>query len=301
RFRTFSFVTLWWCAGSGWACSPDRPPEQDADVPVLRLGLLGNAAQPEGALVLGPYLRQRLGRDIQVIVRSDYEELVELARRGEVDLVRLGGAAFALAQIRADLRPLVMRDVDSGFRTALVAAGGVDASGLGDLRGMRLALTRPLSTSGHVMPLYFLRREGVDPDTLFANTTFFGGQREALDAVLEGRADVAAVHTFNLAEWIGAGQVDSVAIRVLWTSPPYPNVIWGARGGLGEDLLLRIRTAFLSLATTDPMASPILEALDARSFVPADIHDFDTVAEAVRLLISRGELSLPAELPDDEG
>ncbi len=134
------------------------------------------------------------GESVHTEVAASYEDL-ELrlcAARVEMGWAPPLVCARAATAARAILKSL--RNGRSTYRAALVARTG-EAPTPRTLAGLRAAWVDRRSAAGYHLPTSWLRAQGVDPERTFAAELFVGSFREALLAVLDGRADVAAIHT----------------------------------------------------------------------------------------------------------
>ena len=167
---------------------------RNADV---RLGLppsLPVATPPGGLARLRRVLSGALGRAVELVAAPDDERLVEAARSGRVDVV--WAPPLACARLEALGARVVARAVRHGAlesRGVLVTrADGPKA--LAGLPGTRVAWVDRTSLAGYLLPAAALRAAGQPPDRTFFQQTFYGSFRGALDALLAGEADVAAVY-----------------------------------------------------------------------------------------------------------
>lgn len=75
------------------------------------------------------------------------------------------------------------------YRSILIRRASDGRTRLADFDGATLAYNDPLSQSGHIAPTYHARREGIRLDPAVRT----GSHRLSVQAVAEGRADVAAI------------------------------------------------------------------------------------------------------------
>src|SRR5207253_6410081 len=127
-------------------------------------------------------------------------------------------------------RALAMRDTDLDWRTIVIARPGAVPS-LPSLRGKTLALGSRDSGHAHVLPVYFLRREGLWAERDYRPLRFDldvgkhgdtgASEVEVLKAVLDGRADAGAVGEPFWGRALATGQVPRGGAEAVWTSPPF--------------------------------------------------------------------------------
>ena len=136
-------------------------------------------------------LEQATGRKVTLTIPQNYAAVVEALVQGQVDVAHLGGFTFVQANKRAGAVPLVQRDRDRAFHSKFITARD-DVRTLADLRGKRFAFGDVNSTSGHLMPAYYMRKEKVDPAVL-EQAIYTGGHDATALAVAERRVDAGAL------------------------------------------------------------------------------------------------------------
>lgn len=153
---------------------------------------LGEVREHVRVDLFGRALSERLGRPVVVELAPTYEALEAELTAGRVDL------AWATAEQCTAFEPqarAVLRAVRSGswhYHSALVCRADAPLT-LETLKGKRAAWVAPRSTGGHLLPVRYLEEQGQPPGTLFSEQRFVGTYRRALQAVLDGEADVAAI------------------------------------------------------------------------------------------------------------
>ncbi|RKG72318.1 phosphate/phosphite/phosphonate ABC transporter substrate-binding protein, partial [Corallococcus terminator] len=153
-------------------------------------------------------LSERLGRPVVMAMSPTYEALEAELAAGRVDMA--WGTAEQCNAFEPQARA-VLRAVRSGswhYHSALVCRSDAPLT-LETLQGKRVAWVAPRSTGGHLLPVRHLESLGLRPDTLFSEQRFLGTYRKALDAVLRGESDVAAIFS---------NHTDAHAMRATLTS-----------------------------------------------------------------------------------
>jgi len=225
------------------------------------------------------HLQQATGRRIELTIPQNYAAVVEAMVQGQVDLAHFGGFTFVQANRRAGAVPLVQRERDRNFHSKLITARD-DVKELADLAGKRLAFSDVNSTSGHLMPAYFMRLEGVDAAVL-DGALYTGGHDATALAVAQKKVDAGALDEAVWERLIQDGKVDPSKVRVFWTTPPFVDYVWATRKDLDPSLRQKLAEAFLSLSPDNPAHRPILELLSAKGrHVPVDVAAYAPLREA---------------------
>ena len=256
---------------SGWAADA---PLRVSMIPTTDPSRMLRDAQP-----LVARLEAVTGRTVTLTIPQSYAAVVEALVQGQVDVAHLGGFTFVQASKRAGVVPLVQRERDREFHSKFITARD-DVRTLADLKGKRFAFGDVSSTSGHLMPAYFMRREGVDPAVL-EQAIYTGGHDATALAVAEHRVDAGALDEAVFERLVKDGRIDPAKVRVFWTTPPFPDYVWVARKDLDPEVARKIAGAFLALDASRPEDGPILEILSARGrYVKVDAAAYAPLRDA---------------------
>lgn len=165
---------------------------------VLRFALppsLGTERLVEQTRRLRDALEDLLAEQVDVTVSQSYEALTRNLLSGAVDAAH--APPFVCAQVEPQGLTVAARAVRHGrasYGAAFVKRVGTDVS-LARPKGLRAAWVDPRSVAGYLLPVAHLKSaRRVDPDLLFASQTFYGSYPAALLALVEGKADLSAVH-----------------------------------------------------------------------------------------------------------
>ena len=263
--------------------------------PVLHIGAIPDQ-NPEKLNRLYSSLSAELSDQLKVPVEyvpvSNYPAAVTAFRTGSLDLVWFGGLTGVQARLQTPgAKVLAQRDIDAKFTSVFIANG---ASGLrpfstGDqltnLKGRRLSFGSESSTSGRLMPQYFMSQNGVGTDELAGGAPGFSGSHDATIAVVQsGAYEVGALNEQVWKSNVEDGRVDSNKVSVIWRTPPYVDYHWVARPDLderfGQGFTNKVQTALLAITADTPRGETILELFGAAEFIPAQNSDYDKI-EAV--------------------
>lgn len=232
------------------------------------------------------YLRDQTGLEITLSVPTDYGDLLEQFVAGRFDLANFGAATFIQAERRSGAVPLVMRDVDLAFTSCYLVAAGDRRRGITDFEGESFAFGPTLSTSGHLMPRYFLARAGIDPEAHFGSVRHSSGHDDTAALVRDGEVTIGVANCSIVDAMLNDGRLPGDAVRILDRTPPYADYVWATQSSVNEATRIALRDAFLALDINDPAQRRILHALGAEGYLPAGKEDFDgvrTVMQAVGL------------------
>ena len=231
---------------------------------------------------LGRYLERELGMKVSFVPVSDYAAVVEALASDKLDLAWLGGFTFVQASIRTKgtAIPLVQREEDARFTSKFISADE-NVKTLADTRGKVFAFGSPSSTSGHLMPRYFLMQEGINPDKDFKNVAFSGAHDATVAFVAAGKADAGVLNASVWEKLLEQKKVDP-KVRVIATTPPYFDYNWTVRGDLDPALIRKISAAFLKLDPANPEHAEILALQRASKFIPTRKENYQGIEQAAK-------------------
>ncbi len=254
---------------------------------VLRVSAIPDEAPTELLRKYQPlvrYLEREVGLPVTFTPVIDYAASVEALAAGKVDMVWYGGFTHVQARLRTNntAYAIVMRESDLSFRSQFITRVDSGINRLEDLKGKTFAFGSVSSTSGHLMPRYFLKQAGLIPEKDFRRFSFSGAHDATAKWVESGKVDAGALNGAVWDKLVREGKVDTQKAKVFWTTPPYVDYNWTVRGDLDRRVVTRIARAFLNLNYDDPDHRPILDLQRARMYVLAVEDDFLGIVSAAR-------------------
>ena len=239
------------------------------------------------------YLQAKLGVPVKYVPVKSYPAAVTSFVNGEVQLAWFGG--FTGVQARAasaGSEAIAQGAEDTAFKSYMIANV---STGLSEsdaipkaIAGKTLTFGSRSSTSGRVMPEYFLREAFANqtPDQIFSRVGFSGDHSRTIQLVQSGAYDIGVVDYTVWDIERKAGKVDETKVRVIWRSPPFPDYQWTIRGDVdakfGAGFEAKVKQTLLAI--DDPA---ILEAFGRSKFIPASNKEYlpiESVAKAAGLL-----------------
>jgi len=164
----------------------------------LRLALppsLGKEALRGPAGQLEAFLSRTLAQPWEVRVADSYETLAKDILSGRLDMA--WAPPFVCARIEAMGVRVLVRGVRRGastYRAALVCRAEAKFT-LERLNGLTAMWVDRDSVGGYLLAMAFLKSKGLEPSKTFFAQQFAGSYKAALEAVVEGRAEVTSVFT----------------------------------------------------------------------------------------------------------
>ena len=232
---------------------------------------------------LGKYLSAQTGMKVVFTPVTDYAAVVESLATRKLDLAWLGGFTFVQAKIRTNgtAIPIVQREEDARFTSKFITANPAIKT-LADLKGKSFAFGAPSSTSGCLMPRFFLQQDGINPEKDFKTVAFSGAHDATVAFVAAGKAEAGVLNASVWDKLVETKKVDTSKVRVFATTPPYFDYNWTVRGDLAPALVKKLTDAFLALDPAKPEHKAILELQRAARFVPTQASNYEGIEAAAK-------------------
>lgn len=229
---------------------------------------------------LEEYLEQALGKEVQLIVTTDYSSMIEAMRFGRIDLGYFGPLSYVMAKSKSEIEPFaaMIKDGKPTYRSVLIAHVGSGVDSYAGLEGKKMAYGDRASTSSHLIPKTLLRQAGLKHDEDYEQ--HFVGSHDAVAVnVANGNADAGGLSEVIFKHVTERGLIDRSQVKVLGYSGEYPQYPWAMRSNLDPALKQQIRDAFIELE--NPV---VLESFKAEGFAPITDADYDVIREMGALL-----------------
>jgi phosphonate transport system substrate-binding protein len=271
--------------------------QQPTSQPVLRIGAIPDQ-KPEKLNRLYPLVATELSRQLGVKVAYvpvvDYAAAVGAFRTGNLDLVWFGGLTGVQARLqKPGARVIAQRDIDVSFHSIFIAnaRSGIrpisQQKDLVELKGRRFTFGSESSTSGRLMPQWFLAQAGVKLSDFKGGAPGFSGSHDTTIALVSSGAYEAGV--VNEQVWRASlhdGKANREKVIPIWKSPGYPDYHWIAQGDLdarfGKGFTTRLQKAILAWRPSDPDQKKILALFGAQQFTTADAAAYGRIEQVGR-------------------
>jgi phosphonate transport system substrate-binding protein len=258
-----------------------------SDTVPVNIGMVPDAGATQVSIKekapLKAYLEQRLGRQVNLIIPTNYNATVEALGNGSLDFAYLGGLTYIKAHARYSVVPLVQRSSDLQFRAYFITSSHSNIHSLGDLKGKTFAFGDINSTSGHLMPYLEMRQASVDPDTAL-KYRYTGSHPATAKAVESGAVDAGALDESVYNSMISEGKLDPNKVRVFYMSKPFVDYVWVARKEVDPATQEKFAQAFTDLK--EGQNDEILKILRGKNFVRASNEEYTVlrlVAEDLKM------------------
>lgn len=241
-------------------------PDQDPELLQRRFGLLAD------------YLSEELDVPIEYIPVTDYAASVTAFRVGDLDMVWFGGLTGVQARLQVDdAQAILQRDIDEQFHSVFIANtdSGItpidDISGLSQLEGHSFTFGSESSTSGRLMPQYYLGEAGVELSEFKGEAGFSGSHNTTIELVEAGSFEAGVLNEQVWLSSVESGDVDLDRVQVIWRTPAYYDYHWVIRPDVveryGEEFVDLVTQSFTQLEINNPDHKEILDLFSAEKFI----------------------------------
>jgi phosphonate transport system substrate-binding protein len=226
------------------------------------------------------------------VLFSNYERQVDALLAGHIDIAWNTNVAWVRTYHRTggSARALATRDTDLVFQSLMIARAGSGLDGLASLRGRRVALGSRDSGQARILPLHYLAEAGVSTDDI--TTVIFDSDvgkhgdtgrsdLDALRAVIDDDADVAAVGINTWQALTAAGDDTVSDLEVVWESEPYAHCNFSALETLDETRTRVWVSHLLRMDWENPDHRRILELEGLRAWKVPELSGYDSLFAAM--------------------
>ena len=215
---------------------------------------------------------------------SDYPAAVETLVNKKVDLVWFGGFTHVQANLRSGgkIVPLAQREEDTKFQSVFIAKTDSGIKTLADMKGKQISFGSQSSTSGHLMPRSFLLQADITPEKDFRRVAYSGAHDATIASVVSGKVDAAALDITVWRKFVTENKVDTKAVDVFYTTPPYFNYNWSVHADMPADMQQKIKAALLALSPANPEHAEILRLNRATRYIATTPENYKGLEAAAR-------------------
>ncbi|NES89499.1 MULTISPECIES: phosphate/phosphite/phosphonate ABC transporter substrate-binding protein [Okeania] len=229
---------------------------------------------------LETYLENKLSKDIELFVSTDYSSMIEVASKGRLDLAYFGPLSYVLAKTKSNIEPFAALEKDGKTTYQALVIGNAE-SGIDSyekIEGKVMAYGDQASTSSHLIPKSMLMEKGLKPGENYEEV--FAGAHDAVAvAVANGKAQAGGLSKPIFTALVERGTIDKNKVIIIAESKPFPQYPWTMRSDLEPELKAQIQQAFLELED-----EAILKPFKADGFQSITDEDYNVVRDLGKLL-----------------
>lgn len=263
----------------------------------LRLALIPSDDSATEAKAFEPMrknLEKTLGVPVRIIQVTDYSTVIEAMRNKKVEVALFGPLSYVLAHREAKAEAFAAGVDKSGnglYYSLILVPKDSPIKSLMDLRGKKMALVDPASTSGGLIPREMvLNASGKEPEEFFGKVVYAGGHDAAALAMLNKSVDACAVASIDFGQFVESGKIAKDSYREIARSGALPPSPFAYRGDLDASIKAKIADAFVH-APKMPSQNGATFLAKTDHYVGIKDSDFQGIADLVdKLKLSRDQV-----------
>lgn len=241
---------------------------------LFRIGAVSSTKQINAFRALARYFRKLGEPNLAYVIYGTQRQLDLALHAGRIDLAwnTSLGHARALERTNGGVVAALTRDADMATRFHVVVRKDSGLDALTDLPGKTLVTGNEDAAELSIMPRTLLPQAGLDLSQL--TVVSLNGQRDAEWRFIDGPAGVVAAVTSSVGY---AGVVDQAtadaitgdpthALKVIYSSTPFPGRVITALSTIDQALLARFRQLMLGMTLADATANTVLTNEDCSSW-----------------------------------
>ena len=243
---------------------------------------------------LANYIARQTGVKTTLRVASDYAAVIEGQKAGNIHIGYYGPGSYVRAHQQSNGNAVA-------FTTTRSKAGAVGYYAVGyvradspyktiqDLKGRKLGLVDPNSTSGNFAPRFFLDKAGINPETFFSNVNFTGSHENAVIALMNGTVDIAmnwwnTDGDSNFDRMVSKGMAKKSDVRIAWKSDLLDGSPYAMLASLPADLKKKIEDAFYNMHINDKAMMDKMEDGQTEAYIKVTHADYLDTANMLKFI-----------------
>jgi phosphonate transport system substrate-binding protein len=235
------------------------------------------------------YLSKQLDVQVRYIPVKSYPAAVTAFRNDQIQLAWFGGLSGVQARkLVPGSQALAQGEEDKAFvayfiaheSTGLQPTNGIPPAA----KGMTFTFGAKTSTSGRLMPEFFMRQNtNMAPEAFFSRVGYSGDHTQTLKLVSTGAYQMGALNFASYEDAVAQNLPETKTVRLIWKSPPFPDYNWTIRGDVdgkyGAGFTQKVKAALIGMKDES-----LLKAFPRKSFIAATNDDYAPIEKVGREL-----------------
>ena len=262
--------------------SPKTP---NTDLEKITIGLIPEQdifTQKKRYEPLVAYLSEQLGVPIETNILSRYGNIIDNFSELGLDGAFFGSFTGAMTIKKLGVEPLARPQYIGGASTYYGMVFVKKGSGIRtaeDMRGKQLVVVDKATTAGYLLPLAYFKALGIeDYKSWFKEYYFSGTHEDAINDVLNGRADIGAAKNTVFYRMAAENKRVSKELEILATSPYVPANGLAVRNDLPEELKKNLQRLLLDMHKNS-QGREVLDGLTIEKFIETNEADYQPVLD----------------------
>jgi phosphonate transport system substrate-binding protein len=221
-------------------------------------------------------IQKKTGLSVTYLRLTDAREQYEAMRSGRLHITALGTGEVPAAVNTAGFIPACTfgrEDGTNGYKMEFLVKADSKIQKLEDLRGKKIAFTRPRSNSGcKAAAMLLMEEKNLQPERDY-QWQYTYGHTGSVEAVLDGDVDAAPIASDVFARMIAKDEVKKEDLRSIYTSEQFPPAAFGYAYNLTPELKEKITAALLEFKWDGTKIAESFGGDGSNKFVPVSYKD----------------------------
>ena len=259
---------------------------------ILRIGAIPDQNQEildKRFNLLSKELSKQLDVEVKFVPVINYVAAITGFKRKDLDLVWFGGLSGVQARLQTPNSIIIaQRDIDKEFKSVFIVNKRYkfksisDVEGLKKLKNLRFTFGSENSTSGRLIPQYYLNKAGIEIKDFKGKKAGFSGSHDTTLALVNtGAFDAGALNKQVWDNNLKNNPKRTKNVSLFWITPSYVDYHWLAQGNLDnifrKGFTKELKSTILNLDINNSSHAKILDMFNAKKFISADKNQYKKI------------------------
>ncbi|MDP1758770.1 MAG: phosphate/phosphite/phosphonate ABC transporter substrate-binding protein [Thermodesulfovibrionales bacterium] len=229
-------------------------------------------------------MEKKAGIKIKFTILPRYGNIIDRFKADKMDGAFFGSFTGAMAIETLGVEPIarpVNLDGTSTYKGYIFVRKDSGIKNIADMKGKKLVFVEMATTAGYVFPMSYFKKHGISIDAYFKDHYFAGSHDAAINAVLEGKADIGCAKNSMFDKMVRSDPGTRDKLLIIAESPEVPSNGLCVRKNLNADVKKQLRDIFLYM-DKDAQGKEVLKKIEAIGFVPTVKEDYKPVFDIAR-------------------
>lgn len=245
--------------------------------------------------IISDYFKQS-GIDMKCTFYKNYRDQTKGIVNGDVDVAWDSPLAYVEQVAKSDgqVGYSYMRDTDRDRTSCFLARADSNINGFADMKGKTIGFGAIDSPQARLIPIETLHENGLEYGKDYVEHTFDvdvgldgdheGGEKDALQALKDGKVDVSLTAAGNYRSWKADGTIDPSQIKLVAQTGLYDHCIFATRPGLPQDIKDQWEDLLGKMDYNNPKHKEMMDLEGLKKWIPGRTSGFKLVSQAVKYL-----------------
>jgi phosphonate transport system substrate-binding protein len=256
----------------------------------ITIGMIpGNGVEMQKkAEELAQVLQEKLKVDVNIYIPKKYENLISAMKNKKVDFAFYTAMSFVYAEKEANAKVLLKSVWDQPYYySTIVTKPDSKIKSIKDLKGKKIGFVDEKSTSGYLLPMLELQKQGIQKTDL--NIVYTQNHKSSVEMLEKGEVDAIAVFCNDSSGKKGAWETyfpdRKIKVKNLWVSVSLPTDPFTVRKDFFEantDFSYDVMMTFLELPGLYKDRNILKDTIGVTKMVTANSSQYDSIRKLIQ-------------------